>query len=885
MKYIFYCLFLLPLCLSAQKQPLYKDPKAPVPDRVRDLLQRMTPEEKFWQLFMIPGDLNNLRPGDYEKGIFGLQVSAATSSDGTAQQLLKYNTTETAAALATKINSIQKFFVEKTRLGIPIIAFDEALHGLVRKNATAFPQSIGLAASFDSSLMHRVGAAIAVETRARGIRQILSPVVNIASDVRWGRTEETYGEDPFLSSLMGVAYVSELEKAGVISTPKHFLANVGDGGRDSYPIHWNERLLREIYLPPFEACFKYGGSRSVMTSYNSIDGTPASANEKLLIDLLKKEWGFKGFIISDAGAVGGANVLHFTAADYPESSKRSINGGLDVIFQTAYDHNKLFLPPFLNDSISPERIDEAVSRVLTAKFELGLFESPYVEVDTNTSVLEAAHRAIAKEAAIKSFVLLKNEKGLLPLSAKIKNVLVVGEDAVAGRLGGYSGPGIKVTSILEGLKSRAGNQVKIRYEAGTRILPVDMVSVPAEFLYTDKAGKSKGVNARYFDNVRLEGKPVLSAIEQDVNRNWTLFGPSAIGRNHFYSVEWSGYIKAPRTGEFLMGVEGNDGYRLYVNGKLLADRWVKQGYHSQKVPVKLQKDSLYQFTLQFYEPVGNAHVKLIWNATGVLSEDASLAKAVAAAQTSDIIIACVGIHEGEFQDRAYLSLPGRQEEMLQRLAATGKPVLVLLVGGSAITMDNWIDRVSGIMQVWYPGEAGGEAVAAVLFGDRSPSGKLPITFPKHESQLPLVYNHKPTGRGDDYHNLSGEPLFPFGFGLSYTQFDYSDLTFSKKHMTVSDSIIVSCTITNTGKLAGDEVVQLYIRDELASVARPVMELKGIERVSLQPGEKKQVRFKIHADLLKMYNENMEHVVEPGTFRIMIGSSSRDVRLLGVLEVK
>ena len=856
MKYIFYCLFLLPFSLSAQKQPLYKDPKAPVPDRVRDLLQRMTPEEKFWQLFMIPGDLNNLRPGDYEKSIFGLQVSAATSSDGTAQQLLKYNTTETAAALATKINSIQKFFVEKTRLGIPIIAFDEALHGLVRKNATAFPQSIGLAASFDSSLMHRVGAAIAVETRARGIRQILSPVVNIASDVRWGRTEETYGEDPFLSSLMGVAYVSELEKAGVISTPKHFLANVGDGGRDSYPIHWNERLLREIYLPPFEACFKYGGSRSVMTSYNSIDGTPASAHEKLLIDLLKKEWGFKGFIISDAGAVGGANVLHFTAADYPESSKRSINGGLDVIFQTAYDHNKLFLPPFLNDSISPERIDEAVSRVLTAKFELGLFESPYVEVDTNTSVLEAAHRAIANEAAIKSFVLLKNEKGLLPLSAKIKNVLVVGEDAVAGRLGGYSGPGIKVTSILEGLKSRAGNQVKIRYEAGTRILPVD-----------------------------LEGKPVLSAIEQDVNRNWTLFGPSAIGRNHFYSVEWSGYIKAPRTGEFLMGVEGNDGYRLYVNGKLLADRWVKQGYHSQKVPVKLQKDSLYQFTLQFYEPVGNAHVKLIWNATGVLSEDASLAKAVAAAQTSDIIIACVGIHEGEFQDRAYLSLPGRQEEMLQRLAATGKPVLVLLVGGSAITMDNWIDRVSGIMQVWYPGEAGGEAVAAVLFGDRSPSGKLPITFPKHESQLPLVYNHKPTGRGDDYHNLSGEPLFPFGFGLSYTQFDYSDLTFSKKHMTVSDSIIVSCTITNTGKLAGDEVVQLYIRDELASVARPVMELKGIERVSLQPGEKKQVRFKIHADLLKMYNENMEHVVEPGTFRIMIGSSSRDVRLLGVLEVK
>ncbi len=883
MRYFFLLGLLFPLSLFAQEKPLYKDARVPVEQRVQDLLKRMTPEEKFWQLFMIPGDLHSMRPGDYEKGIFGLQVSAATSADGTAQQVLKYNTTETAAALAAKINSIQKFFVEKTRLGIPIIAFDEALHGLVRKSATAFPQSIGLAASFDSSLMHRVAAAIAVETRARGIRQILSPVINIASDVRWGRTEETYGEDPFLSALMGVAYVSELEKAGVISTPKHFLANVGDGGRDSYPIHWNERLLREIYLPPFEACFKYGGSRSVMTSYNSIDGTPATAHSKLLIDLLKKEWGFNGFIISDAGAVGGANVLHFTAADYPGSSQRSINGGLDVIFQTAYDHYKLFLPPFLNDSISPRRIDDAVARVLRAKFELGLFESPYVTIDTNTVAMQAAHRAIAKEAAIKSFVLLKNNRSFLPLQQKHRNILIVGEDATAGRLGGYSGPGIQVQSILNGMKARAGKQWNIRYEPGVKVQPEEMLVVSGDYLFTDNKGKHKGVKARYFDNVGLQGNPVATLVEEEINKHWTLFGPGAIGRNHFYSVEWTGYIKAPHTGSVKLGVEGNDGYRLYVNGKMKIDRWQKQGYERQTEMLTLQKDSLYQFTLQFYEPVGNAHVKLLWN-VGVTNEEARLARAVEAGKKSDIIVACVGIHEGEFQDRAYLSLPGRQEEMLQRLAATGKPVVVLLVGGSAITMDKWIDRVGAVMQVWYPGEAGGEAVAAVLFGDHSPAGKLPITFPKHESQLPLVYNHKPTGRGDDYYNLSGEPLFPFGFGLSYTQFDYSDLVFSKKRINISDSIWVQCSITNSGMQEGTEVVQLYIRDELASVARPVMELKGVERVSLKPGEKKTVRFKIHPDLLKMYNEKMDYVVEPGTFRIMIGASSRDIRLMGVIAV-
>ena len=318
------------ILISGFSQP-YKNSNLPVEDRVSDLLSRMTTEEKFWQLFMIPGDLS----GDSEKyktGIFGFQLNTVEQNPDAAGQMLDYGAGIPAYETAIKINEIQRFFLEESRLGIPIIPFDEALHGLVREGATSFPQAIALAATWNTEMVHEVAKAIAIETKSRGIRQVLSPVVNIASDVRWGRTEETYGEDPFLAAEMGVAFVSAFEKMGIITTPKHFIANVGDGGRDSYPIHWNERLLREIFLPPFDACFKRGGSRSVMTSYNSLDGSPCTANDWLLNRLLKDEWGFKGFVISDAGGTGGANVLHFTADDYPDATAKSIEAGLDVIF-------------------------------------------------------------------------------------------------------------------------------------------------------------------------------------------------------------------------------------------------------------------------------------------------------------------------------------------------------------------------------------------------------------------------------------------------------------------------------------------------------------------------------------------------------------------------
>jgi beta-glucosidase len=880
---LLFLLLLIPGLTTAQNKLPYQDARMPIDKRVQDLLGRMTPEEKFWQLFMIPGDLDHASPDQYRHGIFGFQVSAAAQGDA-GGQLLNYSTKENALTLAKKINRIQRYFMDSTRLGIPIIAFDEALHGLVRDGATAFPQAIGLAATWDTALMRQAATAIALETKARGIRQILTPVVNIASDVRWGRTEETYGEDPLLTSAMGVAFVSPFEQAGIITTPKHFLANVGDGGRDSYPIHFNERLLEEIYLPPFKACFMLGGSRSVMTAYNSLDGIACSSNSWLLQQKLKKEWGFKGFVISDANAVGGGVVLHNTARDYADAGQQAVNNGLDVIFQTSYDHYKLFIPAFLDGRADSNRVNEAVARVLKAKFELGLFEQPYVdEAAAAVQVNSTLHKELARKTAQASIVLLKNEKGHLPLGPTVKTIAVIGEEATAARLGGYSGPGNKKVSILDGIRQRAGKQVKVLYAPGAGISYQPLITVPAQYL-KHQGGKA-GLQAAYFNNTMLSGQPILTRTDGTIDFRWTLYGPAPELPADFYSVRWTGTIESPQTGPVDIGLEGNDGYRLYINDQLVINNWQKQTHQTITTRLQVEKGKQYGIRIEFYEPAGNGHIRLLWNAGITNDKAAKIAAAVATAQKADIAIIVAGIHEGEFQDRALLSLPGYQEELIKAVAATGKPVIVVLTGGSAITMNNWINKVQGIVDVWYPGEEGGHAVADVLFGDYNPGGRLPITFPVHEAQLPLVYNHKPTGRGDDYHNLSGQPLFPFGFGLSYTSFDYSNLRLDNTTIGKQATTTVRCTITNTGQRAGDEVVQLYIRDMLATVARPVLELKGFQRIHLEPGQSKEVVFSITPTLLQMLNKDLQWVVEPGEFRIMIGASSRDLRLKTTLEVK
>jgi beta-glucosidase len=881
---------LLSLILGACKQEThlaYKNPALPIEERVDDLLSRMTLEEKFWQLFMIPGDLSDGKER-YQHGIFGFQVATKGQSGNEVEQLLDYSGEGTAKETAELINNIQKYFVEETRLGIPIIAFDEALHGLVRDGATAFPQSIGLAATWDTALIADVAQVITRESKTRGIRQILSPVLNIARDVRWGRTEETYGEDPFLTSQMAYTFISQFEKAGVITTPKHFVANVGDGGRDSYPIHFNERLLEEIYFPAFKKCFTEGQAWSVMTSYNSLDGRQCTANDWLLNQKLKDEWGFQGFVISDAGATGGANVLHFTAKDYAESTEQAIENGLDVIFQTSYDHYPLFFEAFEKGMIDQAAMDEAVRRVLRAKFKLGLFENPYIDPELAEQMNgSAANRTVAKQAALESIVLLKNEAQTLPLNKQLRSIAVIGTDATEARLGGYSGPGNQPVSILEGIQHKVGPGCQVNYALGCGRESASFVTVAADYLKHTQDGKlESGLKGEYFNNITLDGEPALSRIDPVIDFRWTLFSPDQKTINYdFYSVRWTGQLIAPESGKFDIGLEGDDGYRLYINDELLIDNWQKQTFQQLTESYHFVKGKSYNLKVEFYETTGNVNLKLIWNMGVKESWQQAIQQAVATAQKGDVAIVVVGIEEGEFRDRAYLSLPGHQEALIQQVAATGKPVVVVLIGGSAITMNNWLNNVDAIVEAWYPGDEGGNAVADVLFGDYNPAGRLPITFPIHEAQLPLYYNHKPTGRGDNYLNLTGKPLFPFGYGLSYTTFAYSDVTIDKSEIAANESTTIRFKVSNNGPYNGDEVVQLYIRDLFASVARPVMELKGFQRIHLKKGETKEVSFAITPELLSMLNEEMDTVIEPGDFRMMIGASSNDIRLRTILSVK
>jgi beta-glucosidase len=862
------CLLIVPCAVTAQGTMPYRDPHRPVAERARDLLARMTPEEKFWQLYMVPGDLADSSQ-DHSHGGFGLQVPAGASP----------------SADAGRINAIQHYFVDSTRLGIPIIPFEEAVHGLVRPGATVFPVAIGLAATWDTTLMADVAAAAAVEARSRGIRQVLSPVVNLASDVRWGRVEETYGEDPWLASAMARAYVSAFERQGVVATAKHFVANVGEGGRDSYPIDVGRRRLEEYFFPPFRATLS-AGAQSVMTAYNSVGGIPATQNRWLLTDVLRRAWGFRGFVISDAAATGGAVVLHHTEPGTPQAAAHAFRAGLDVVFQSSWPQYKPYWEAFRRGLVPASVIDSAVLHVLEAKFRLGLFDAPYVHADSADPVNgSAAHLALARRAAEESIVLLQN-RGILPLADTLHSVAVIGSDAVEARPGGYSGPGVRRVSILDGIRALVGDRTQVRFAPGPGRGTTDFTPVPGTQLSADSAGtRLAGLRGEYFENIGLDGTPALVRRDSTVDFHWTLSAPGRGIPLDAYSVRWTGTLSTGPRSVRRLGVDGNDGCRLYLDGKLLVDDWIKRSHGSRLVQVALAPGSAHAIRLEYFETTGNGHIRLVWDDGRGDSWRESIDSAADLARRSDVAIVVAGMEEGEFRDRARLGLPGHQEELIQAVAATGRPLVVILIGGSAVRMDRWLDRADAVLDAWYPGDEGGAAVANVLFGRSNPAGRIPITFPLEEGQLPLTYYHAPTGRGDDYVDLTGQPLFPFGYGLSYTRFEYRNLVITPDTIGPSGTAEVRALVRNAGTMAGDEVVQLYLRDELASVARPVMQLAGFARVHLAPGEEREMRFRVNREQLQMLDADLRWVVEPGTFRVMIGGSSRDLRLLGRLVVR
>jgi beta-glucosidase len=733
---------------NARMDKSYKNPHLPIEQRVKDLLSRMTVAEKVAQLraHMINwADYSQLTIKERVEFIKQLPVAEMIPKEGLGQICVILRDMPPREA-AEKANEIQAFATKHTRLGIPVIIHDEGLHGLLGNGATSFPQAIAMASSWNPELLEKVAAIIGKETRTKGIAQLLSPTINIARDVRCGRTEETYGEDPYLASRLAVAFVRGLQSQRVAATPKHFAANfVGDGGRDSNVVHFSERILREIYFPAFEACIKEANALSIMAAYNSLDGIPCSCNTWLLTTILRKAWNFKGFVVSDYGSVHGIIEKHRVAETPGEVAKKAIEAGLDIELPAAFYYGEPLLKGIKEGKISQRALDAAVSNVLRVKFVLGLFDSPYADPDGAARACNSQeHREIALQMARESIVLLKNENNLLPLGKQANSIAVIGPNADEIRLGGYS------------------------WDNYTK----DIVVTP------------------------LEG----------------------------------------------------------VRGKASQDRHV---YFAQGCTVKGKSKEGFQEAISIAKK-SNAAILFMGNSSET---------------------------EGEERDRANLDLPGVQEELIEAIAETGVPTIVVLINGSAITMSNWTDRVGAIVEAWYPGEEGGNAIADVLFGDYNPGGKLPITFPLFVGQLPLYYNYKPSGRIYDYVDLSGKPLFPFGHGLSYTTFEYSNLKVTPEKAGPSGTITISVDIRNTGNREGDEVVQLYVHDVVASVARPVKELKGFKRITLKPGARQKVEFVLGAQQLGFYDAAMKFAVASGAFEVMVGSSSEDLRLKGTFEIK
>jgi len=742
-------------------RPDYKNPNLPVERRVNDLLSRMTLEEKIAQLTCLWGNRPQVNPQtDFatDRGDFSPAKAAEVMKHGIGQ-IARQRERKGPREGATFANALQKWLVENTRLGIPAIFHDEILHGHMAKGSTSFPQPIALATTWDPEFVTKVFTAGAMETRARGSQLVLGPNLDLARDVRWGRTEETYGEDPYLTSRMAVAIVKALQGPGpgidgnhVMATAKHFAAHgQPESGTNIAPVNFSERTLREYFLPSFKAAVTEAKIGAVMPSYNEIDGTPSHANKWLLQKLLREEWGFDGLVVSDYYAIPQMMDLHHLAGDKLTTAKLAIEAGVDTELPDP-DSYPTLLQLVKEGQVSEGAIDRAVARNLRAKFLLGLFENPYVDVERTVRVTNSAeHRALAAEAARRSITLLKNENNVLPLNASaLRSIAVIGPNAAHVHLGGYSDDPMRGVSVLQGIKDKVGGRVKVNYAEGCKI--------------TKEGG------------------------------NW------------------------------------------FADSAQLSD------------PAEDQK---------------------------------LIAEAVQVAKSSDVALLVLGGNEdtnkegwadNHLGDRDSLDLVGRQNDLVKAVLETGKPTIVLLINSGPLSINYIAENVPAILEGFYLGQETGVGVADVLFGDYNPGGKLTISFPRSVGQLPLYYNRKPTARRG-YLFANREPLFPFGFGLSYTTFAYSNLKVNPARIGAAGETKVSVTVTNTGKRAGDEIVQLYIRDLVSSVTRPIMELKDFKRISLAAGESKTVEFVITPDKLSFLDVNMKSVVEPGWFDIMVGTSS------------
>jgi beta-glucosidase len=838
--------------LSAQElpaNPTYLNPKLPVAQRVDDLISRMTLEEKISQLGHTAPSIPRLHVPEYNW-------------------------------------------------------WNEGLHGVARAGvATVFPQAIGMAATFDVPLMHDVAGTISTEFRAkfsatlhpdgssdwyRGLT-VWSPNINIFRDPRWGRGQETYGEDPFLTSRLGVAFVTGLQGSDpnyfkTVSTPKHFAVHSGpESTRHSVNVEASRHDMEDTYLPAFRATVIEGKAESVMCAYNSLNGQPACANSDLLQEHLRKDWGFQGYVVSDCGAVADVFGGHHFAPT-PEAGVAAVfKAGMDLIcgdyrHAMATEHTAI-LNAVHQGLLSEADLDRSLRRLFTARFRLGMFDPPaavpYSQITSEENDTEG-HRQLALRMAREAIVLLKNKNHLLPLKQPPATIAVIGPnaDSLEALEGNYNGTPAKPVTVLAGIRARFP-QSKVVYVEGTGLVGPVTEPVLASALCMDSSCTERGLKGEYFPNMNLEGSPVMSRTDRAVNFAWgdTGISPQLLKN---YSVRWTGYLRPPESGDFLIGFTGQDGYRLWLDGNLLVEDWTLHHPASTLTKkVHLEKDHPYSLKIEYFQDVRSSESRLIWSLP-----DNEVRKAVEAARGADLVIAVLGLSariEGEemrvnaegFQggDRTSIDLPAPQEQLLERVYAGGKPTVLVLMNGSALAV-NWADaNLPAILEAWYPGEEGGTAVAEALAGDFSPAGRLPVTFYKSVEQLPPFEDYSMAKR--TYRYFDGEPLYPFGFGLSYASFAYENPRVVPAKISANQSVTISADVKNTGAMAGDEVVQLYLTHPGVNGA-PLRALKGFVRIHLERGETKAVKFVLDGRDLSIVDQSGKHRIVPGKVDAWIG---------------
>jgi beta-glucosidase len=780
---------------------------------------------------------------------------------------------------AAMINALQRKVISNNRWGIPALIMCEMLHGYTGEGSTAFPMSIGLAASWDRNLMERVGGVIAAEARAHGVHYGLGPNLDLGREPRWGRVAETYGEDPYLASEIALAMVKGLQGLSlssdhsIVAGPKHFAAHgIPQTGSNASPVMIGDRSVRQDYLPVFEKAFISGGAMGTMAAYTEIDGIPCAANRWLLTDVLRGEWGFKGIVVSDLGAIRFLETTHHVSISPKDSIRQAIEAGIDMQF---YDFpNDFFQSTVISlvkeGQLSRDQIDRAAGAVLRLKFLLGLFENPSVNPGLAAErVHNKENQAMALDAALESICLLKNQQDLLPLKPGVKTIAVIGPNADKSRLGGYSVRNKTAITVLEGIRQTARPGVNILYDEGVPLIPRGQV-IPSSCLLTPDQ-KQTGLIGEYFNNMKLEGAPVLSRIDPELGFTWA--GPPGAGLgSERFSARWTGYLKPDHSFNGWIGTSSDDGMRMWIDDRLVIDDWRKGATAIDTAPMGFKAGHLYRLKVEMWQGGGEARAELRWNAV-----DDDMSRAIELARKSDVAIVVLGESEElveENRDVATLDLYGKQLDLIRAIHETGRPVVCVLLNGRPLSF-NWIAaNIPAIVECWFPGELGGLAVAKVLFGEYNPAGRLPITFPKSVGQLPFYYSQKPS----TIHRYVGEsdkPLYSFGNGLSYTSFEYGDLRVSP--LISSDARVeVSVDLKNTGDYDGEEVAQLYVRQLHSSVTTPVKALKGFQRVLLKSGERRRLTFALTRDELAIWNRQMKRVVEAGDFEVLVGGNSEDL---------